>query len=97
MHSSNITPKKSRIELLKEFESAPDAALFRQETVCALIDCSASTLERDRWVGGGIPFLKIGGSVRYRKSDILAYLAESKSKTSTSDFESKKGGKAYAG
>jgi hypothetical protein len=96
MRSKSISPKKSRIHLLQEFEAAPDNALFRQETPCALLDCSSATLERDRCVGGGIPYLKIGRSVRYRKNDILAYLAGSKSKSSTSELEPMKGGKAYA-
>lgn len=97
MRSKSTTPKKSRIQLLQEFEAAPENALFRQETPCALLDCSNATMERDRWVGGGIPYIKIGRSVRYRKGDILAYLAQSNSKISTSDFGSKKGGEAYAG
>jgi hypothetical protein len=85
MRSKSTSPKKSRIQLLQEFEAAPNNALFRQETPCALLDCSSATLERDRWVGGGIPYVKIGHSVRYRKSDIIAFLASTKPKASTSD------------
>ncbi|TAL65595.1 MAG: DNA-binding protein, partial [Legionella sp.] len=35
---------------------------------------SAQLLERNRWAGQGVPYLKIGRTVRYRKSDILNYL-----------------------
>lgn len=66
--------KLSRINLINEYEQAPESALFSQETVAAIRDCSLATLERDRWLGGGIPFMKIGRMVRYRKSDIRAWL-----------------------
>lgn len=64
----------SRIDLLNQFNSAPDDALFNQVTIAAVRDCSTATLERDRWAGTGITFLKIGRSVKYRKSDVLAWL-----------------------
>jgi len=64
----------SRIDLIQEYELAPDWALFSQETVAAIRDCSLATLERDRWIGIGIPFIKMGRLVRYRKSDIRAWL-----------------------
>lgn len=63
-----------RLILLTEFESAPDTALFSQEMVAALRDCSLATIERDRWAGTGIPFKKIGRLVRYRKIDIKTWL-----------------------
>jgi hypothetical protein len=44
----------SRIDLLTEYEQAPDWALFSQETVAAIRDCSLATLERNRWAGTGI-------------------------------------------
>lgn len=64
----------SRIDLLQEYELAPDWALFSQETIAAIRDCSLATLERDRWIGIGVPFIKMGRLVRYRKSDIRAWL-----------------------
>jgi hypothetical protein len=66
--------KQTRIDLIKEYELAPSWALFSQETVAAIRDCSLATLERDRWIGVGIPFIKMGRSVRYRKADIQAWL-----------------------
>lgn len=74
MTQPNINTKKSRLDFIEEFESAPESALFKQDTLCALLDCSPALLERDRWAGGGIPFVKMGRSVRYRKSDVLIYL-----------------------
>lgn len=62
----------------------PDWVLFSQETVAAIRDCSLATLERDRWIGSGVPFVKIGRSVRYRKSDIHTWLESHHSIQSTS-------------
>lgn len=69
-----MKPQQSRLSLIQEYEQAPDSALFNQETVAAIRDCSLATIERDRWVGIGIPFIKMGRLVRYRKSDINTWL-----------------------
>lgn len=34
---------------------------------------SPRTLERQRWQGEGIPYVKLGHVVRYRLEDVLAY------------------------
>ncbi|WP_295402415.1 hypothetical protein [uncultured Thiocystis sp.] len=69
------TARTPRTDLIHEFTSAPDSALFDQRTVAAVFDCSVAKMERDRWSGDGVPYLKIGNAVRYRKSDVLALLA----------------------
>lgn len=68
----------TRLDLLNEFYSAPDDALFPQKTLCAVLNCSDALAERNRWAGIGIPFIKINRAVRYRKSDILTYLNKQK-------------------
>ena len=46
---------------------------------------SAAFLERDRWAGARIPFIKVGSrAVRYRLSDLDTYL-DSKVRNSTSE------------
>lgn len=46
---------------------------------------SKAFLERDRWAGARIPFIKVGSrAVRYRIADIDAYL-DSQVRMSTSD------------
>lgn len=75
--------QSSRIDLINEYEQAPDWALFSQETVAAIRDCSLATLERDRWAGGGICYVKIGRLVRYRKADIRAWLEKHQTVAST--------------
>ena len=64
----------SRIDLIHEYEQAPESTLFNQETVAAIRNCSLATIERDRWAGTGIPFIKMGRIVRYKKSDIHTWL-----------------------
>jgi hypothetical protein len=75
----------SRIDLIREYELAPDWALFSQETVAAIRACSLATLERDRWIGNGVAYIKMGRLVRYRKSDIRAWLDQHISIQSTSE------------
>jgi hypothetical protein len=66
--------KQPRFTLIQEYEQAPDWMMFSQETVAAIRDCSIATIERDRWIGIGVPFIKMGHLVRYRKSEIRTWL-----------------------
>ena len=77
--------KLTRLQLINEFESAPGAMLFNQNTLAAVLDCSTQLLERNRWVGEGVPYIKIGRKVLYRKSDVLEFLQQQKFYRSTSD------------
>ena len=80
-----IIPTPTRAEVLAEFYNAPETSLFNQSTVACVRDCSKATLERDRWAGGGIPFIKINRAVKYRKSDVLAWLNKCQAQNSTSE------------
>ncbi len=75
---------KNRSTSLAEFYGAPETALFTQITVAHVRGCSLATMERDRWRGDGIPYIKIGRSVRYKKSDVLAWLDQYQPQASTS-------------
>jgi len=44
-----------------------------------------STLQKDRVAGTGIPFIRLGRLVRYRQSDVTAFLDELPSCRSTSE------------
>lgn len=46
--------------------------------------CSVHQARRERWAGGGPPYIKCKGMVRYRRSDIDAFIA-TRMRTSTSD------------
>jgi len=85
MNTNNSIDDTARAKALAEFYSAPDTALFNQFVVAHVRDCSTATLERDRWRGGGIPFIKVGRAVKYRKSDVLAWLDQYQPQLSTSE------------
>jgi hypothetical protein len=78
---------KSRTQLLREFEEASVNALFTQITVAAILDRSVASIERDRGRGTGIPFRRIGHSIRYSKRDILAWLSQYRAVRSTADAD----------
>jgi hypothetical protein len=79
--------RKTRLELLREFEAAPPDALFKQATVAAVRSCSTGNIERDRWRGTGIPFRRIGHSIRYSKRDILTWLSQYQAVRSTAEAD----------
>lgn len=60
------------------------STLFNTKQAAEYLSVSAAFLERDRWAGARIPFIKIGSrAVRYRQSDLDAHI-ESSMRTSTS-------------
>ena len=49
--------------------------LLNTEQAATYLGVSKAFLERDRWAGARIPYIKIGArAVRYRQSDLDAYL-----------------------
>lgn len=49
--------------------------LLDTKQAAALIGMSVAFLERDRWAGARIPYIKIGvRAVRYRESDLMDYI-----------------------
>lgn len=55
----------------------PNVAMSDQ--VAKVIQTSVDALAQDRYRGRGIPFVKVGGRVRYLRDDVLAYLAANRS------------------
>ena len=53
----------------------PPTILFRTEAAAQYIQLSRSTLEKMRCNGKGPKYLKVGGRVLYRQSDLEQYLA----------------------
>lgn len=77
---------------LTNFWEASDEALFDQKLIANALQFSEAKLERDRWKGEGIPFLKLGKSVRYRKRDVLQWLnKQAFPATSTSQYQITRG------
>lgn len=62
----------STIEITQETVAVPH--LITQDAAASLLGVSPKWLERDRWVGASIPFVKIGRRVRYRASDIATFI-----------------------
>lgn len=59
--------------------------LLNTKAAAEYLGVSMAFLERDRWAGARIPFIKVGSrAVRYRMSDLESFL-ESRVRTSTSD------------
>jgi predicted DNA-binding transcriptional regulator AlpA len=49
--------------------------LLTTKEAAPILGVSIAFLERDRWAGARVPFIKIGSrAVRYRHSDLLAYI-----------------------
>jgi hypothetical protein len=51
--------------------------LMTQEELAYRWKISEATLERNRSMKQGVKFLKIGGLIRYKLSDVLAYEGQS--------------------
>lgn len=59
--------------------------LLKTKDAALILGLSKAFLERDRWAGAKVPFIKIGDrAVRYRLEDLDAYI-ESRTRKSTSD------------
>ena len=60
--------------------------LLTTKQAAQILGVSIAFLERDRWAGARVPFVKIGSrAIRYRYSDLLAYI-ESCTHFSTSQY-----------
>jgi len=61
--------------------------ILKTPEAAKVLGVSKAFLERDRWAGARIPFIKVGKrAVRYRMSDLLSYL-DSKTRVSTSQAD----------
>ena len=52
--------------------------LMTAEEVSAIIAKTEGALAQDRFLGRGIPFIKMGKTVRYKPSDVEAYIEASR-------------------
>lgn len=55
-----------------------DDALVDERQIASLTGFSLSRLRNDRYLKQGIPFVKIGSSVRYRAGDYRSYIQSSR-------------------
>jgi len=77
---------------MKNFDFTLNTAeeLLTTRQAAAFLKVSPKTLERMRVEGAGPAFVKVGRSVRYRRSDLLAFI-DSNVFGSTSEYASKGG------
>jgi predicted DNA-binding transcriptional regulator AlpA len=75
----------------KQFWAAPDEALFPQAALVAVTGLSNAHFERCRWQGTGPRFVKLGRLVRYRKSDVVAWIEKRPAVSSTTEAAEKFG------
>lgn len=61
-----------------------DLELLDDHEVARLTGRARSTLQKDRVRGGGVPFVRLGRLVRYRRADVATWLAALPTRTSTS-------------
>lgn len=60
--------------------------LITTKEAATILGVSVAFLERDRWAGASVPFIKVGSrGVRYRLSDLRTFI-ESRVRQSTSQY-----------
>jgi len=57
---------------------AAQTRLVDEHRVASLLGLSVKTLQRWRWAGRELPFVKLGAAVRYDFADLEAYIAQQK-------------------
>lgn len=62
----------TQLETTKTTATVP--VLLTQAEAARIIGKSEKWLERDRWAGPTVPYVKLGRSVRYRVADLLTYI-----------------------
>lgn len=48
--------------------------MFNEKEVAERLNCKVSTLRKWRLLGSGPAYVKVGRRVRYRETDLMAYL-----------------------
>jgi hypothetical protein len=76
----------SLIRLLPSQPSAPIDPLWTDDDLERLFQRARSSWQKDRLTGNGPPFVRLGRLVRYRPSDVEAWLAALPSLRSTSEM-----------
>lgn len=75
------------LSMKTSIESAP-VKLLNQREAAEILGLSTAWMERSRWDGSGPRFVKFHRAVRYKLSDLLAYVDE-RGRTSTSEVGGK--------
>lgn len=73
--------KSEPAELITAFHESHPESFHDERTIAVVIGCSEEKLQRDRWAGKGLPFVRFGRLVRYRKRDVLGVPAAQSSQS----------------
>jgi Helix-turn-helix domain len=100
MLAASQTKKVWKMQITSKLTNSPpplpgNAVLLDDWQVAEITGRARPTLQKDRLRGGGIPFVRIGRLVRYRRSDVGRWLAGLRTLHSTSEgpfLESGRGG-----
>jgi hypothetical protein len=69
----DLVAEMDRLERLVPAHLLPHVS--KSEQVAVVVQTTVDALAQDRYRRKGIPYVKIGGRVRYLRDDVLAYLA----------------------
>ncbi|MBT2748288.1 MULTISPECIES: helix-turn-helix domain-containing protein [unclassified Lysobacter] len=85
----SLTTRRQALERQTElsllFWAAPDAAMLDRRTAAAGLGYTVAWLEAVAARGAGPAYTRIGRRVRYRKADVLAWLARHGERVTPSD------------
>jgi len=59
--------------------------LLDERDLSQVLGRAVSSIQKDRLRGGGVPFIRVGRQIRYRRSDLDQWLAARPVHSSTSD------------
>ena len=58
-------------------DRAKKRRIVKEKHAAEYMDVSAALLQRDRWRGGDIPFIRVAGAIRYDLDQLDHYMDES--------------------
>lgn len=81
MASKTATNKTERtIPILPAETVTTVPIIWNQRRTAQYLGVSEKWLERDRWAGATIPYVKVGRAVRYRACDVVEYIEQQRNK-----------------
>ena len=73
MTANDDTTQKSPIDDYRNTKPVEVAIFITQDQLAKRWQISPRTLERQRWIGEGPNYVKLGGPVRYLSTDVIEY------------------------
>lgn len=77
-------------QLIAKYHKADERSFFTERAIALVMGFTRAKLQNDRWKGAGIPFVKLGHAVRYRKKDVEHWRDSFQTFSSTSESDYKK-------